>query len=129
MKIVCHTDPFRCCMWELHDRLEVDITEESCKAEIESLRMHGQLIPVLGRRIKDDPDYDIELIYGARRLFAARNLNKQLAVELREISDREAILAMDVENRQRCEVSPFERGRSYVRWLQAGHFSSQEDLA
>src|SRR5215472_14327187 len=60
--------PFRCRMWSLHDRLEEHITEESCKAEIESFQSHGQVVPVIGRPVPEDPGYDFELIFGARRL-------------------------------------------------------------
>jgi ParB family chromosome partitioning protein len=113
----------------LHDRLEEHITEESCRAEIQSIIRHGQLVPVLGRRLKSEPMHEVELIYGARRLFVARHLNLPLKVELRDMSDREAIVAMDIENRQRRDVSPYERGLSYVRWLREGHFQSQDDIA
>jgi ParB family chromosome partitioning protein len=71
----------------------------------------------------------VEIIYGARRLFIARHLKKPLAVELRELSDREAIVAMDIENRQRRDISPYERGRSYWRLLRGKHLASQEELA
>jgi ParB family transcriptional regulator, chromosome partitioning protein len=121
-------NPFRCQMWPLHDRLEGHITEKTCRAEIASIARHGQLVPVLGRELKDDPDYDIELIYGARRLFVARHLNKPLAVEVREMSDREALIAMDIENRQRLDISPYERGMSYASWLRSGHFKSQDEI-
>jgi ParB family chromosome partitioning protein len=59
----------------------------------------------------------------------ARHLNTPLMVELREMTDRQAIIAMELENRQRSDISPYERGVSYIRWLQSGQFSSQEDLA
>lgn len=129
MKSIKLVDPFKCRMWDLHDRLESEVTEESCKAEIESFLKHGQLVPVLGRPLRGDHDHEIELIFGARRLFVARHLNKPLAVELREIGDREAIVAMDIENRQRCDISPYERGLGYARWLRAKYFESQEDIA
>ncbi len=122
-------DPFRCRVWNLHNRLEEHIDEESCKAEIRSFMEYGQLIPVLGRKIEDEADYDIELIYGARRLFVARHLKKPLLIEVRSLSNREALVAMDIENRQRVDVSPYERALSYARWLRSGVFSSQEDLA
>jgi len=121
--------PFRCRLWELHDRLQDYVTEESCKAEIESFTMHRQLIPVLGRPLREDPDYDVELVYGARRLFVARHLGVPLQVELRDVSDREAIVAMDTENRHRKDISAYERGLSYRCWLRARHFESQDDIA
>jgi ParB family chromosome partitioning protein len=116
-------------MWPLHNRLDDYVTEKSCKAEIQSVEEHGQLIPALGRRVYGDPDYDIELICGARRLFIARHLNEPLSVEVREISDREATIAIDVENRQRKEMSPYERGLTYKRWLDGGCFESQHEMA
>ena len=122
-------DPFRCRMWEMHDRLEADVTAETCKEEIESFLKHGQVVAVLGRPLAGDPAHDVELIFGARRLFVARHLNKPLAVELRELSDREAFISMDLENRQRRDISPYERGRSYAQWLRASYFESQEEIA
>jgi ParB family transcriptional regulator, chromosome partitioning protein len=129
MHNVVLTNPFRCRMWDLHPRLEQHITEESCRTEIESFAKHGQKIAVLGRPMRGDVDCEVELIYGARRLFVARHLNVPLLVELREISDREAIVAMEIENQHRLDISPYERGLSYVRWLRSGLFSSQDDLA
>lgn len=116
-------------MWSHHDRLEGYVTEETCSTEIESFKRHGQFVPVLGRPLRGDPAYDIELIYGARRLFVARHLNKPLLVELRELTDRDAIVAMDIENRHRKDISSYERGLSYARWLRANYFKSQDDIA
>src|ERR1700680_1284415 len=126
---VVSISPFRCRMWALHDRLEAGITAETCKSEIASFLKHGQLVPALGRPVNGDPDCDIELIYGARRLFVSRHINRSLRVELREMWDREAIIAMDIENRQRADVSPYERAISYAACLRAGHFGSQQELA
>jgi ParB family chromosome partitioning protein len=116
-------------MWSLHQRLEDEINEKTCRAEIQSFQEHGQRVPVLGRRLHDDPTHDVELIYGARRLFVARYLNIPLQVELCSHSDRAGIIAMNVENGQRTDISPYERGLGYARWLRTTHFASQEDLA
>ena len=129
MRNIVSVNPFRACMWSLHDRCDQHVNEETCKAEIESFEKHGQLVPALGRVLRGDPDHDVELIYGARRLFVARHLNIPLLVDMREVSDREAIISMDIENRQRTDISPYERGVSYARWLRTGHFGSQDDIA
>jgi ParB family chromosome partitioning protein len=129
MLSVISVSPFRCRMWALHDRLEPHVTAESCKAEIESFSRHGQLVPTLGRSLRGDPLHDVELIFGARRLFIAQHLNQPLSVELRDMSDRDAIIAMDIENRHRADISAYERGLSYVRWIRSGHFSSQDEIA
>lgn len=129
MQSIVMVNPFRCRVWSLHDRLEGEITEETCRTEIESFSKHGQLIPVLGRPVPNDSSYEVELICGARRLFAARHINIPLKVELRELSDHDALIAMDIENRQRVDVSPYERGISYAHWLREGHFKSQDDIS
>lgn len=126
---VISISPFRCRMWALHDRFESTISEQTCRDEIASFTKHGQLVPALGRPLKSDPEYDVELIYGARRLFIARHIGQEIAVELREMSDREAIICMDIENRLRSDISAYERGMSYMSWLRGGHFQSQEDIA
>ncbi|MEJ0034868.1 MAG: ParB/RepB/Spo0J family partition protein [Gammaproteobacteria bacterium] len=129
MRSVIEVNPFRCRMWDLHDRMEFHVTEQNCKAEIDSFARFGQLLPVLGRRVNNDPDHDVELICGARRLFVARHLNKPLMVDVRSMSDRDALIAMDIENRQRTDISAYERGMSYSRWIRSGHFASQEEVA
>jgi ParB family chromosome partitioning protein len=113
----------------MHDRLEASVTEETCRSEMDSFAKYGQLVATLGRRIAGSPDFDLELIYGARRLFVARQLKVKLMVELRAMTDKEAIVAMDIENRQRLDVSPYERGISYASWLRAGYFGSQEEIS
>jgi ParB family chromosome partitioning protein len=116
-------------MWDLHDRLGEHIDNTTCGALIESMEKHGQHHPVLGRAISSAEGYDVELIYGARRLFAARQLGIQLLVDLQAIDDREAIVEMDIENRGRQDISPYERGLSYARWLRAGVFHTQTEIA
>ena len=129
MKSIVSIDPFRCRMWDLHDRLEQHIDEVTCRTEIESFLKHGQLVPTLGRELRGDSRHDVELIYGSRRLFVARHLNKPLLVELRALDDTQGIVAMDIENRHRLDISPYERGLSYLRWIRSGNFKSQDEIA
>jgi ParB family chromosome partitioning protein len=129
VRTIVPVDPFKCRIWSLHDRFATEIDDQSCKAEIESISAHGQIVAALGRRLVNDPDHDVEIVCGARRLFAARRLNKPLLVELRDFTDREGLVAMDIENRQRRDISPYERGLGYTRWLRSGHFESQDDLS
>ena len=70
---IVSVNPFRCRMWDLHDRLEHLIVEDNCREEISSVSRHGQQVAALGRRLRGDPDHDVELICGARRLFVARH--------------------------------------------------------
>lgn len=129
MRKIQSVDPFRVRVWSLHDRCDQHVNEDTCKGEIQSFQKYGQLVPALGRLVRDDPYHDVELIYGARRLFVARHLNRPLLMEIRVMSDREAIAAMDIENRYRTDISPHERATSYARWLRTGLFGSQEEVA
>lgn len=113
----------------MHDRLEEYISEESCAEEIESFTAHGQREPVQGRLVRDDPDYDIEVYCGARRLFVAQLLKVPLIVEIREISDKGAIVAMHISNNLRRRLSPYERGLAYLAWLRSNQFKSQDEMA
>ncbi len=122
-------DPFECEMWEMHDRLGEEVTAESCMSLIRSIEKHGQKQPALGRRVNKPKGQAVELIYGARRLFAARYLGIPLLVVLRNLDTRAALIEMDIENRVRTDISPYERGLSYSRWLRRGHFSSQVEIA
>ena len=119
----------RCKMWDLHDRLGEQVTAASCAELISSIETHGQKHAALGRLRPDKEGFDIELVYGSRRLFAARHLGIQLLVEIADIDNVEALVRMDVENRGRRDISPYERGLSYSRWLRSGLFRNQSDLA
>jgi ParB/RepB/Spo0J family partition protein len=116
-------------MWEMHDRLGEHVDMKTCASLIESIRKHGQKQPALGRASLGRDDCEYELIYGARRLFAAQHLGIDLLVELRDFDDRAALIEMDIENRVRTDISPYERGRSYRRWLSGGYFRNQAELA
>lgn len=121
--------PFKCRMWDLHDRLGEDLNTASCTTLIESIRLHGQKRPALGRAVRRADAYEVELLYGARRLFAARHLGVDLLVDVRDIDDRAALIEMDIENRLREDISPYERGISYKRWLREGYFANQAEIS
>jgi ParB family transcriptional regulator, chromosome partitioning protein len=86
-------DPFACKMWECHDRLDEFIDEESCREVIGSFVKDGQKHAVLARPCKSS-DAKYELVYGARRLFAARFLNTKLLAAVRDLDDRQAFIEM-----------------------------------
>lgn len=121
--------PFRCRMWAMHDRINDDGDSTATRQLIESIRTHGQKHAALGRRLTDGGLEEVELIYGARRLAATRELGIDLLIDVRDIDDRSALVAMDIENRLREDISPYERGLSYRRWLQTNLFSTQAELA
>ncbi|MGH8200520.1 MAG: ParB/RepB/Spo0J family partition protein [Steroidobacteraceae bacterium] len=122
-------DPFRCRVWSLNDRIEDYVTEASCQAEIESVARDGQLIPVIGRLIQGDPHFDVEVICGMRRLFIARHLKISLRVEIRDLTDRQGVVAVEAENSLRKQTSPYERGLWLARLLKQNLYQSQDEMA
>jgi ParB family transcriptional regulator, chromosome partitioning protein len=129
MKNIMEVSAFRCRVWDKHERLEEYVTEDSCRDEIASVTTHGQIIPALGRPVRGDPKHDYEIICGTRRLFIARHLNLPLLLEVRQLSDQEAVASIEIENRLRRNLSPYERGKTYTQWLRARIYRSQEELA
>ena len=127
--VITELDPFECRVWASHDRPEEELTEASCRAEMEHIRRHGQAVPVIGRPVADDPNWKAEIICGARRLFIARQLKIPLRVELRQLTDHEAFAIMDGENRLRKDLSYYARGLSYASALRRKLFKSQRELA
>lgn len=121
--------PFRCRLWTQHSRPEEQLTEDACKSLRESIAKNGQHQPALGRPITDEPDYDVEIICGARRHAAALALRRDLLVEVRIITDAEAYVAMYEENVERKDDCPYIQGQILRRALLSGTTSSQEDLA
>lgn len=122
-------DPFRCRVWDFNDRIEEYVTLESCRDEIASVERAGQLVPAVGRRLQGNPDFDIEIICGARRLFVARHLKIPIRVELRELTDQHAAAAIVVENSLRKQISPYERGLWLAKLLRQKVYRSQDEMA
>lgn len=121
--------PFRCRLWTQHSRPEEQLTDYACKSLRESIAKHGQHQPALGRPVTDDPDYDVEIICGARRHAAALALGRDLLVEVRPISDAEAYVAMYDENAERKDDCPYVQGQILRRALLSGACSSHDALA
>lgn len=121
-------DPFRCRAWDLNDRIEEYVTEESCRAEIASMERDGQLVPVVGRVLRDDPSFDIEIVCGTRRLFVARHLRIPIRVEIRQLTDQQAAAAVATENSLRKETSPYERGMWLAKLLRQGIYRSRDEM-
>ncbi|SDF19868.1 chromosome partitioning protein, ParB family [Salipiger thiooxidans] len=74
----------------------------------ESIRQHGQQVPIMVRPITEKPGY-YRVVYGRRRLRALRTLRIPAKALVRSLSDEEAILAQGQENSQRLDPSFIEK--------------------
>ncbi|AZS19205.1 ParB/RepB/Spo0J family partition protein [Caulobacter sp. FWC26] len=114
-------DPARCRMWARHNRKYALLTPENCQELLEGLRAQNkQEFPAIVRRVTDDPDFDFEVIAGARRHWAVSYLRDvehreiKYLVEERELDDEQAFRLADVENRARNDLSDYERAVDYL---------------
>lgn len=108
-----------------HETAYASVAFERFKDNIDLADGNGQ--PILVRRVDDG----YEIVCGHRRHRACQELGLPVfAVVFDEpLSDLQLFLAMERENREREELSPYDQGRMYVRALDSGLFSSQRRLA
>lgn len=122
--------PGRCKPWQYHDRDEAWLNSAHSKQLIDSIRMNGQLEPGLVRRIKEDPNFDYEIIYGLRRWYACSQLEDfYFKAQLTEADDKTCMIMMHAENAHSKDITEFERAFSFARQMQSGVFSNQTEMA
>lgn len=129
-------DPHRVRIWEGNARRYEDLTEAACSDLIASIEAEGGLhIPVVVRKVVDDPDHDYELIVGVRRHFAVVHLRSHhhsgiwLLARVMNLADEVAFRLADTENRARQDVSDLERARNYVWALDRFYGGKQATMA
>src|SRR6185312_11936771 len=115
--------------WKYHNRTEAWYTRERCQDLIDSIAKDGQQEPALARRVRGDPSFDYELIYGMRRRFACELLGKKLKLRVVEADDAQAAVLMHIENADRQDITPMERALSFQTQIEAKVFATQEALA
>ena len=74
----------------------------------ESIKVHGQQVPIMVRPIAEKPGH-YKIVYGRRRLRALRSLGIPAKALVRSLSDAQAILAQGQENTQRLDPSFIEK--------------------
>lgn len=110
------------------DRLR--ITDDDVAQLAESIRLHGQQVPIMVRPIADRPGY-YRIVYGRRRLHALRMLGRPAKALVRSLSDHEAILAQGQENAERLDPSFIEKALFAAELAEVGYENSviQDALA
>lgn len=98
------------------------------KADIE--HAGGNVQPILVRPLKDEPG-QYELVFGHRRHRATLELGIPVlaSIWVDELGDAALFAAMDRENRERADLSPYEQGVMYQRALEEQLFPTQRQLA
>lgn len=122
---ITEIDPRKCKRWAYADRFDEWFSYDNCQDLIESIAASEQDIPGVVRVLKNDPEgYSYEVIAGSRRHFAAMYLTDVKGIETpfkaiikSKMSDEQAAAYMDKENRDKADISGFERCVSYRRQL------------
>ncbi len=127
--ILKSVDPNKCRIWEGNLRIQSFLNENTTKDLKEKISAQGQLVPVLARPLKNDPEYSHEIIYGSRRHYVCSALHKDLKLLEGEMEDNDALLFMDAENAGRESPSLYETSLAYKKWITTGIFQSQGELA
>ncbi|MFC0281362.1 plasmid partitioning protein RepB [Falsigemmobacter intermedius] len=86
----------------------------------ESIRQHGQQVPIMVRPLRDQPGR-YQVVYGRRRLAALRVLNQPARAMVRTLDDTQAILAQGQENSQRLDPSFIEKAMFAAQLAESGH--------
>ena len=134
-KVLRWVDPGQCAMWSRHNRAYELLNEDNCRDLIDSIRSQGQQeFPAIVRRLHG-AGAEYEVICGARRHFAiswlrANNYPQfRYLVEVRDLTDEQAFQVAAVENRDREDISDFERARDYAAALEQYYGGRQKGMA
>lgn len=135
-KLLRWVEPERCTMWARHNRAYDLLSEDNCRDLIDSIKAQGQQeFPAIVRRLPAGQGAEYEVICGARRHFAiswlrANNYPQfRYLIEVRDLSDEEAFRLADIENRDRTDLSDYERARDYQQALDLYYGGKQKAMA
>ena len=81
---------------------------EEHRALVESIREHGQQVPILVRPHPAKPGR-YQAAYGHRRLLALKDIGRPVRAVVRELSDADLVVAQGQENSARLDLSYIER--------------------
>jgi len=128
-------DPAKCRMWTHHNRNYKALDKQKCSSLMSSIINEGeQKFPAIVRPIADGSEYEYEVICGARRHWVITQLRQhvderfQYLIDVRQLSDEDAFRISDIENRQRVDISHYERANDYLLALEK-YYSSQKEMA
>jgi ParB family chromosome partitioning protein len=102
----------------VQDRLERDVAEDASLAR--SIEEHGQQVPVL---VRPHPEAEgrYQIVYGRRRVLALRTLGRPVKALVRDLDDRELLLAQGQENTARRDLSFIEKANFARQMTAAGY--------
>lgn len=117
-RAVIEIDPHLILSGGVQDRLETDEEQDSDLRR--SIAEYGQQVPVL---VRPHPDKDghYQIVYGRRRVLALRDIGQPVKALVRDLDDRELVLAQGQENTARRDLSFIEKANFARQMEQAGY--------
>jgi ParB family transcriptional regulator, chromosome partitioning protein len=91
----------------INDRF-AELDDEDFDALLQSIRINGQLVPILVRPHPETPGR-FQVAYGHRRLRAANLLNAKVRAVVRQMTDEQMVVAQGKENSERRDLTFIER--------------------
>ncbi len=123
-------EPSDCRPWKFHNRDNIWMSVDKCQDLISSIRKNGQKVPIFARKLENDADgKHWEIIAGRRRWFACNHLGIKVRIKATDANDRECAILMNLENKDRNDISEFEDAISFKQQLEANLFDSQDEMA
>ena len=100
------------------DRLET--SKESHRSLVESIREHGQQVPVL---VRPHPEREgrYQIAYGRRRLRAVAELGLRVRAVVKPLTDQQLVVAQGQENSARTDLSFIERALFAAKLEESGY--------
>lgn len=115
---VIEIDPFLIDPGGMPDRLDSDVNEDADLTR--SIAAYGQQVPVL---VRPHPDTEgrFQIVYGRRRVLALRDLGQPVKALVRDLDDRQLVLAQGQENTARRDLSFIEKVNFARQMDEAGY--------
>ena len=134
-KTLLWVDPTHCKMWSEHDRDYSLLDEHSCADLIDGIKSQGkQEFPAIVRKLDNDANFKYEVICGARRHWSVSHLRNnnfpefKFLIEVQDLTDEQAFRLSDIENRDREDISDYERAVKYVKAV-SKYYKTQKAMA
>ncbi|RWK68276.1 plasmid partitioning protein RepB [Mesorhizobium sp.] len=102
------------------DRFEGAYDDKAIAELVESMRERGQIVPGLVRHSPEKPGH-FQIVYGRRRLAAAKKLGLKFKAAVRELTNDDAVILQGEENSGREDLSFIEKCSFALAQEQAGY--------
>ncbi|MFD2651560.1 plasmid partitioning protein RepB [Brucella rhizosphaerae] len=119
-EVIVELDPSAIMPSSIMDRFDAAYDAEAIAEIAQSIQERGQIVPGLVRPVPGRPD-QFQIVYGRRRLAAAKQLGLKFKAAMRELSDEEAVIIQGEENTAREDLSFIEKCLFAVAQADAGY--------